>query len=53
MKIKIAYVPGEGLLAAMVSTAIQKLLPSCKVSTYQKHPPFTHIYITTPKPKDN
>jgi hypothetical protein len=53
MKIKVAYVPGEGLIADMVVMTIRKLLPNCKVRTSQLHPPITHIYIETPKPKNN
>ncbi len=53
MKIKISYLPGEKLMASVVKASMEKLLPHCKVSTFQKHPPFTHIYITTPKPKQD
>lgn len=52
MKIKIAYLPGERLLASMVASAICKLLPNSKSKTSNAHPPVTHIYIETPKPKD-
>ena len=51
MKIRIAYYPGEKLLAGVVAGAVKKLLPKHAVRTFQKHPPITHIYIETPKPK--
>jgi hypothetical protein len=53
MKIKIAYVPGEHLLADMVARTIQRILPNSKTRTLQRHPPITHIYIETPKPKND
>lgn len=50
MKIKIAYYPGEGLIARTVAAAICNLLPKAQKRTFNHHPPLTHIYIETPKP---
>lgn len=49
MKIKIAYGPGEKLQANMTLAALQKLLPQAGVKRAQKHPPFSHIYLETPR----
>ena len=49
MKIKIAYGPGEKLQANITLAALQKLLPQAGVKRSQHHPPFSHIYLETPR----
>lgn len=49
MKIKIAYGPGEKIQANMALAALQKLLPQAGVKQSQQHPPFSHIYLETPR----
>lgn len=51
VKIKIAYAPGERLIAERVVETLVKLLPNGRVRTSQKNPPFTHVYMETPRPK--
>lgn len=53
MKIKIAYGPGEHLLANMALVSLQKMLPSAKVRKSDVHPPYKHIYIETPRPRQD
>ena len=49
MKITIAYTEESSADAAASVAALQKVLPGVKVKKSEKHPPFMHLYLTTPK----
>lgn len=49
MKIKIAYQPEEAEAAEAVAAAIGATLPQVRRKESEAHPPYRHIYITTPK----
>lgn len=53
MKIKIAYGPSELIFATAVLSAVKQLLPTVKVKESDAHPPYKHIYIEIPKPKND
>ena len=49
MKITIAYTEESSAAAAASVAALKEVLPGVKVKKSEKHPPFTHLYLTTPK----
>ena len=51
MKITIAYLPEEREEAAAILAALRPLLAWEKVHKSDRHPPFSHIYLTTRKPE--
>ena len=51
MKIKIAYQPEEAEAAEAVAAAIGATLPQARRKESDAHPPYRHIYITTPQPE--
>lgn len=50
MKIKLTYLPGEEREAAMIECFASRLCGDTKVHKSDAHPPFKHVYLTTPKP---
>lgn len=52
MKITIAYTEESNADAAASVAALKEVLPGAKVKKSEKHPPFKHIYLTTPKETD-
>lgn len=52
MRISIAYTEESCADAATAVAALKKALPGVKVKKSEKHPPFKHIYLTTPKETD-
>lgn len=53
MKITIAYTSASEKEAAAAVAAIRSVLPGADPKYREKHPPFKHIYITIPEPKEN
>ena len=51
MKIKIAYQPEEAEAAEAVAAAVRDKLPQARQKESEVHPPYRHIYITTPQPE--
>ena len=53
MKITIAYLPDEEQKAHNLLRFLQSFLADCidKVHESNKHSPYTHIYLTTRKPR--
>ena len=49
MKITIAYTEESSAAAAASVASLKEVLPGIKVKKSEKHPPFKHIYLTTPK----
>ena len=49
MKITIAYTEENNAAAAASVAALKEVLPGVKVKKSEKHPPFKHLYLTTPK----
>ena len=49
MKITFAYLPEEQEEAAAGVAALRQLQPRMKVRKSDAHPPFKHVYLTTPK----
>ena len=52
MKITIAYIPEEQKEVTAVLAALRPLLAWEKVRKSDRHPPFSHIYLTTRKPQE-
>ena len=52
MKITIAYLPEEEREADLINRFVQGLLPIEKVRKSDRHPHFSHIYLTTRKPQE-
>lgn len=52
MKITIAYIPEEQKEAAAVLAALRPLMAWEKVRKSDRHPHFSHIYLTTRKPQE-
>lgn len=52
MKITISVALGEETQAAELIDSISGLLPHVRVKKSTSHPPFTHIFLTTPQPKN-
>ena len=50
MKITFSYLPEEQEEAAADVAALRKRHPRLKVRKSDRHAPFTHIYLTIPKP---
>lgn len=51
MKIKIAHKPEEQKEAAATVAALLRLHPGATVRKSDRHAPFLHVYLTTPKPE--
>lgn len=51
MKVTIAHTAEEREEAAAVLAALRPLLPGVRVRKSDRHPPFSHIYLTTRKPE--
>ena len=49
MKMTLAYLPEEEERAAVVLAALLRAFPDTKVKKSNAHPPFRHIYLSTPK----
>ena len=49
MKITFAYLPEEQKEATALVAVLQQLQPCLKVRRSDAHPPFKHIYLTSPK----
>ena len=47
MKIGLSFRPGEEDDAAKVLMEVLRLFPRAKVRKSNRHPPFSHIYLTT------
>ena len=52
MKIMIAYTDESSAAAATAVAALKEVLPDVKMKKSEKHPPFKHIYLNTPKETD-
>lgn len=52
MKITVAFLPEETEHARLVLDAMRSILSVDKVKESANHPPFSHLYITTTKPKN-
>lgn len=52
MKITIAYTEESSAAAAASVAALKEVLPGVKVKKSEKHPPYKHLYLTTPKETD-
>lgn len=52
MKYKITYLPSEEDEAAADLAVLRQLHPSAKVRKSSAHPPFKHIYLQIPRPKE-
>lgn len=52
MKIKISYKQDEEKNAGAAVMALLRVLPGAKVRKSDRHAPFIHTYLTTPKSED-
>ena len=52
MKYKISYLPDEAERVAADLAVLQQLHPSAKVRESSTHPPFKHVYLQIPRPKE-
>ena len=52
MKYKISFLPDEEAEAAADLAVLQQLHPSARVRQSSAHPPFKHIYLQIPRPKE-
>ena len=52
MKYKITYLPSEEEEAAADLAVLQQLHPSARIRQSSAHPPFKHIYLQVPRPKE-
>lgn len=50
MKFSVSFLPGEEDAAASVLMAVLHLFPHARIRKNNKHPPFSHIYVTTKIP---
>ena len=49
MKFRLSFLPDEREDAAAVLAALLRLHPAAKVKESDAHPPYRHIYLTTPR----
>lgn len=52
MKICVSFRPGEENDAAKVLMETLRLFPRAKLRKSNRHPPFSHIYLTTKMPEN-
>ena len=52
LKYKISYLPSEEAEVAADLAVLRQLHPSAKVRESRAHPPFKHVYLQIPRPKE-